>query len=216
MDLNRLKKYFRFAISYITRIGSGVSMMANIVDVKIHPTVRIQKRCKVRYSSIQRYTYVGSGSDIVYSNIGQFCSIASGCSIGGPSHMLDAVSTSPLFTKGRNIFNENFADIEFISHRETVIGNDVWIGHHAIILQGVTIGNGAVIGAGAVVTKDVKPYAIVAGNPAKIIRFRFEQSIIEGLLNSEWWNYSDADLKKFGLTFKDPDLFLTYIHSRVE
>lgn len=207
----RLMKYLRFLLSYITRIGSGISIIATIVDSHIDNKVKIQRGCNIRYSRIGKYSYVGAKTEIVYSTIGKFCSIARNCSIGGPAHKLDSVSTSPLFTSGRNIFKKNFATIKFISEKETIIENDVWIGTRAVILQGRKIGTGAVIGAGAVVTKDVPPYAIVAGNPARILRYRFEESIIHRLIESEWWEMDEAELEIFGKIFDKPREFLMEI-----
>lgn len=186
-------------------------MRATIVDADINHKAKIQKGCNIRYSRIDQYTYVGAGTEIVYSTIGKFCSIARNCNIGGPAHKLDNVSTSPLFTTGRNIFKKNFASINFVPEKETIIENDVWIGARAIILQGRIIGTGAVIGAGSIVTKNVPPYAIVAGNPAHIIKYRFEDSIIHQLLDSRWWDMDETELKKIGVTFSDPQEFLTKI-----
>ena len=91
---------------------------------------------------------------------------------------------------------KRFAKHEFDGILRTVIGNDVWIGKRAIIKAGVKIGDGAVVGAGAVVTKDVPPYAIVAGVPAKIIKYRFDEDTIAQLLKTKWWNLSDEELEK--------------------
>jgi len=126
--------------------------------------------------------------------IGKFCSIAMGTTIYlGSEHHVEWVTTYPFFAK--------FKKASFASNTtkgDVIIGNDVWIGDGALILSGVTIGDGAVIGARAVVTKDVKPYEIVAGNPAKHIRFRFTQDQIDKLLKIKWWNW---DIKKIEENF---------------
>ena len=168
--------------SYPKRLFNGISLRATVVDCEIHKKAVIEHHANVRYSKVGKYTYISARSGAVYAKIGNFCSIASNVGIGGGSHMLDAVSTSPVFNKGRNLFGTNFSNIEFSPYKTTIIGNDVWIGNRALILQGVTIGDGAVVGAGSVVTKDVEPYTIVAGNPARVIRKRFDEETVEKLL----------------------------------
>lgn len=131
------------------------------------------------------------------TKIGKFCSIAQGVKLGLSFHPLDRLSTH-CFTCSKDI-EGNYQEIiipdeNIIPWKTTkpiTIENDVWIGLGAIIKDGITIHNGAVIGAGAVVTKDVPPYAIVAGVPAKIIKYRFSKPIIDKLLELEWWNYPE-------------------------
>lgn len=125
--------------------------------------------------------------------IGAFCSFAQGVKIMlGGEHRPDWVTTYP-FT----VFHPNYCN-GITGHPKTkgnvVIGNDVWVAEDALILSGVTIGDGAVVGARAVVTKNVPPYAIVAGNPARIIKYRFDDETIQKLLAIKWWNWSDADM----------------------
>lgn len=120
--------------------------------------------------------------------IGSFCSIADEVVIfGGGEHRIDWITTYPL----RVVFNLPGAGKDGHPHTkgETRIGNDVWIGYRAVILSGVTLGDGVVVGAGAVVTKDAPPYSIVAGNPAKVIRYRFDEDVIEALLRIKWWEW---------------------------
>ena len=124
------------------------------------------------------YTFVGFNTRITKTVIGSYCSIANNVNIGDGEHPLNSISTSSIF------FNN---DIPELTKRPCKIGNDVWIGVGAIIRRGVTIGDGAVIGANSFVNKDVLPYAIVAGSPAKLIRKRFDDVKIERLLKSKWW-----------------------------
>lgn len=129
--------------------------------------------------------------------IGKYCSIAENVTIFlGGNHRIDWISTYPF-----NVLNEQFPNARtIIGHPNTKgdvsIGNDVWIGLGATILSGVTIGNGAVIAAMAVVTKNVPPYAIVAGNPAKIVKYRFSQDIIDSLEKTQWWNWPVEKINK--------------------
>jgi len=124
--------------------------------------------------------------------IGSFCSISSNCQIYlGGNHRSDWISTSPL-----NVF---FEQKESLQHEQTkgdvIIGSDVWICGNATILSGVTIGHGAVVGNSAIVSSDVAPYSIVAGNPAKHIRYRFEEDIIKQLLAISWWHWPEEVLR---------------------
>lgn len=119
--------------------------------------------------------------------IGKFCQIASGVRfiMNGSNHAMDGVSTYPfkVFAKAWSAANMNM-----VSKGDTVIGHDVWLGNSATIMQGIHIGHGAIIGTNALVTKDVEPYSIVGGNPAKLIRQRFSDENIEFLLKLSWWN----------------------------
>jgi acetyltransferase-like isoleucine patch superfamily enzyme len=125
--------------------------------------------------------------------IGKFCSIAAGVKIIlGGEHRTDLVSTYPfsvLFEAARGV------DGHQVTKGDVMIGNDVWIGSHAMILSGVTIGDGAVVGAGSVVCKDVAPYSIVAGNPARQIRLRLDEATIQALLKIAWWNWPLAKIE---------------------
>lgn len=133
--------------------------------------------------NIGDYTYI-NGAHIYCATIGKYCSMGYGISIGPGEHHLNRISTYPLSNR---VLNE-YDLMEFMPQKPSIIGNDVWIGNNSIIMQNVTIGNGAVVAAGAVVTKDVPPYAIVGGVPAKIIKYRFNTEVIKQLEELEWWN----------------------------
>lgn len=174
----------------------------------IDKTARVCSKSELTKVELGRYSYIGYDCFMVNVSIGKFCSIANRCCIGGAAHPLDRVSSSPVFHAGKNIMGKNFATFPIIQTPQIVIENDVWLGMGVYVKAGVTIHNGAVIGTGSVVTHDVPPYEIWAGNPARFIRKRFNDEIIKGLLDSEWWNYSDEDLKTRAVDFDDPSKFL--------
>ena len=141
--------------------------------------------------SLGDYSYVGGDCRIMNATIGKFCSIGPEVWIGGlPSHPLNLKSTFPGFYQKDSSFYGIEPEYEYKEpeFKEVKIGNDVWIGARAMIMDGVSVGDGTVIAAGAVVTKDVPPFAIVGGVPAKIIRFRFSDQKIHEMLASQWWN----------------------------
>ena len=149
-------------------------------------------------SEIGRYSYMGDNCVVVNATIGSFCSIASYCCIGGGAHPTIFFSPSPIFDAGGgNSFKKNFCSVEFEESKPVLIGNDVWIGEKVFVKDGITIGTGAIVGAHSVVTHDVPPYAIVGGVPARVLRYRFEDETKKSLLNSEWWNLNDKDLRVF-------------------
>ncbi len=176
----------------------------------IDKTASIGNGAQIVNCKIGRYSYI-YGTSVVNTEMGGFCSIASGSSIGGGSPPTDWVSSSPVFYKGRNVLKTNFSQNEYKDYKKTVIGNDVWMGSNCHVKGGVTIGDGAVIGMGSVVTKDVPPYEIWAGNPAKLIRKRFDDETIEKLLELKWWELPDEKLKELGDLFNDPKKLIEYL-----
>lgn len=162
-------------------------------------------------SNLGAYSYIQSGSVVCNAEIGKFCSIASNVSIGLANHPMHMVSTSPIFYDNSQPLPKFLIDSRIFAETmpRTTIGADVWIGQGVMIKAGITIGVGAVIGAGSIVTKDIPPYAIVAGNPCVLIRQRFEQSLVQQLILSKWWELEDEELKARAPTFVDPKLFLT-------
>lgn len=130
--------------------------------------------------------------------IGKFCQIAAGVEfvMNGANHQMNSVSTFPFYTlEGWNMNPPETEDLQL--RGDTVIGNDIWIGQNATILPGVKIGDGAIIGANSVVGSDVEAYTIVAGNPARIIRKRFDDDLIKLMLEWKWWDYSIDEIDGF-------------------
>jgi acetyltransferase-like isoleucine patch superfamily enzyme len=139
--------------------------------------------------------------------IGKFCSFADDVIIiAGGEHDKDWVSTYPFIDRWKL---DQFKHLKKSRYKgDIVIGNDVWVAHGATILSGVQIGDGAIIGAGAIVTKDVQPYSIVVGNPAKVIKYRFEKKVIESLLAIKWWDWDEGFIAKNQELFVDPERFV--------
>lgn len=172
---------------------------------EIDPTARVASGSALAKVKMGRYSYVGSYTHITDAEIGSFCSIGDNCGIGGGIHPMNTVSTSPVFLRGRNIMGKNFSQIPYEASERVRIGHDVWIGDGVFIRSGIRVGTGAVIGAHAVVVKDVDPYSVVAGVPAKEIRKRFDETVIEELLVIKWWDWPEDKLEKYGHWFDDPE-----------
>lgn len=153
--------------------------------------VRIDRNNLLMNVEMGDYTYTGPFDMLFHLKIGKFTSISYGVTIGAPEHNYKLLSTHPfiydsyyeVFDKSEVVRNDKF-------DKETEIGNDVWIGCNSTILRGVHIGDGAVIGANSLVNRDVPPYAVVAGCPAKIIKYRFPKETIDKLITIKWWNWS--------------------------
>ena len=166
-------KIYSSHISYRALNGSGIEIQSG---------TRVDSS-----SSIGSFSYIGCYCYITRAKIGRYVSIANNVSIGQGEHDLSRISTSSLFYK---------TPWETLTQGVCEIGNDVWIGVDAVILRGVSIGDGAVIAANAVVTKDVPPFAIVGGVPAKVLKYRFDPDTCRVISSSQWWNKSPAEAKQ--------------------
>ena len=174
----------------------------------IDKTSKVEAGTLIVNSTMHRYSFCGYDCKIINTEIGSFCSIADGVIIGGAQHPINWVSTSPVFYKGRDSVSKKFSEYSRVKDKKTIIGNDVWIGDRAIIKAGVTIGNGSIVGMGAVITKNVGDYEIWAGNPAKLIRKRFDEFTIFRLKKSKWWKRDEEYIKSRAIYIKEPDKFL--------
>lgn len=194
-------------------------------------------RSQIETEFIGAYTYINlravqhltTNSVVECQRIGRFCMIAHSVNIGMAGHPTKNLSSHLVFRYDKktdyahdymtieNTVFENEARIKYIENAKKplpIIGNDVWIGHGATILNGIRIGDGAIVGAGSVVTKDVPAYSIVAGNPAKVIRYRFSEKQIEKLENLRWWKYG-ADIL-YGIDLEKIDDAINIIEDRIE
>jgi len=201
--ITRLKWIFTIVFWFIYRVRYGVTVSSSKVSIR----VKLGSNCRIGSGNevygetiLGDYSYLsGPGSYVEDAEIGKFCSIARGVTIGASNHNHSLVSSHDF------LFNKAFLIVEdppFEADKpRPVIGNDVWIGMGSYVLRGVKIGDGAVIAANSVVTKDVSPYSIVAGSPARHVKYRFNESVINDLLEIKWWEWSRERIRA------DLDLF---------
>lgn len=196
------------------KLSHGIRSIPRDALLILEPDTTINVRTmRFRSLRIGAMTYIRSESELLnITEIGRFCSISNnvilGQERGGRGHLLEGVTTSPFQLEMETSIAEGNEDLS----PGTVIGHDVWIGRDAMIMEGVTIGTGAVIGARALVTRDVPAYAIVAGNPARIIRYRHPPELALRLLESCWWDIDPDELKR--LPMNKPEEFLAQLQTR--
>ena len=182
------------------------------LNSKIDGSSKIESGTSFVNSELGRYSFCGYDCEVLNSSIGAFTSIANNVKIGGEAHPMNWVSTSSVFYKGQDSIKKKFYSHNAPNILTTKIGHDVWIGSNALIKQGITIGHGAVVGMGSIVTKNVAPYTVVAGNPAKKINQRFDDFEVKRLLEIEWWYFDDAKLYKHASYFNNLTQFLKKIN----
>lgn len=196
-------------LSYvIPKVVKKIFNRAAIKKSDIDLTARVDIGSIIVGSKMGRYSYIGEHTSLLDTEVGNYTSISNYCAIGGGGHPIDWVSMSPVFNSSKGIIKKSFSSNCYEPFKKTYIGNDVWIGSHCLIKAGVTVSDGAVVGMGSVVTKDIGPYEIWAGNPAKLIRKRFDDEMIEALQNSEWWYLDDSELVRYADLFNSPAAFL--------
>ena len=172
-----------------SRVGDGASLSYS----KIGVYAGLALHASVAHSFIGDYSSIGRYSKVFYAEIGKFCAISWDVTINAINHRYKnlTINAFPYVP-----YVGHFVEIRDSRYDKVVIKNDVWIGANSVIMPGITIGNGAVIGAGAVVTKNVPDYAIVVGVPAKVLKYRFDQSVINRLLEIKWWDMDRETIKK--------------------
>ncbi|NQX98571.1 MAG: CatB-related O-acetyltransferase [Flavobacteriales bacterium] len=169
-------------ISETVKLGE----LNTLINTELGEQCMVGNFSKMAYSKMDTLSYIGDYTTIINSSIGKFTSISWGVTIGPEEHDFTRVTNHSFLysTKSFQLVNKKqYSPFE----KKCEIGNDVWIGCNSTILRGVTIGDGAVIGANSLVNKDVPPYSIVVGSPAKIIKYRFEEDIINHLIDIKWW-----------------------------
>ena len=189
--------------------------------VRLHSYIKIAKNVRIDCEEIGGYSFINEDVSIRNcKSIGSYCAIGPGVHIGPIEHPVTNLSISDFFYGERNWdwtnaeYDWGSTNCGFKRKSLVEIGNDVWIGAHAMIMSGVKVGDGAIIAAGAIVTKDVPPYAIVGGVPARIIRYRFPENIVNKLVQLKWWNYEPNILSGLNLSNVDEQL-LNEVEKRI-
>lgn len=213
-QLNRLIKHVVYqAFPLLKKIDEGHYYWELNRCVKKNTTtadpVKLYRPYHITSAKIGQHSYIAQNSWISNTSIGKFCSIGPNLICGWGMHPTNGISTHPMFYSTLKQSGITLSESNKIEELAPVhIGNDVFIGANVVILNGVTIGDGAIIGAGAVVSKDIPPYAIAAGVPIRILRYRFDTHQISELQTIQWWDFNQEDLKKVEKLFFDINAFI--------
>jgi phosphonate metabolism protein (transferase hexapeptide repeat family) len=181
-----------------TRDGTPrVHSSSQLRETKLGVFTDIAERVNLAECDVGDYSYVERHVEAIYTTIGKFCAVAAGARLNALNHPMERISQHKITYRPNEYFVYAKVDKAFREKRQNarvVIGHDVWIGHGAIVLPGISIGHGAVVAAGSVVTKNVEAYAVVAGVPAKRIKWRFEKLIRERIIALAWWDWEQERL----------------------
>jgi acetyltransferase-like isoleucine patch superfamily enzyme len=201
-------KLLRIYVLYTAKplISKGNGEIANSY---LSAKAKLYSPYRLSNSFVDDYSYIAHNSNISKTKIGKFCSIGPNFLCGRGVHPIHALSTSPMFY---STMRQNGTTLSATNKIEEIlpitIGNDVFIGMNVTVLDGISIGDGAVIGAGAIVSKDIPPYAVAVGNPIRVIKYRFNDEIIQKLLKIKWWEFGDERLSEIEKYFNDVEGFV--------
>lgn len=209
---------FRFRNRNKIRIGRRCQIYHTLFEGKNS----VANGTKITNSKIGYGSYININSSLSFVKIGRYCSIADNVCVSIGNHPINYVSTHPAFYyntekqigwtyhKGEPLFDEIYKYPDGEDFYQVIIGNDVWIGSHALLMGGIRIGDGAIIASGAVVTRDVEPYSIVGGVPAKLIKKRFTDEQIASLQRIKWWERTPNEIENDYRTFVDVERFINH------
>jgi acetyltransferase-like isoleucine patch superfamily enzyme len=206
----KIRRYLKFwcnSLKY-SKINTKVFSTTYLKNEKLGKFCKLYENTSFVGSELGDFSYIAVGTQINNAIIGKFCSIGPGCRIGLPDHPTNMISTHPAFFSTRKQCGITFVDKDYFleTGKMIIIGNDVWIGAKVMIKGGVRVGDGAILGVGAIVVKDVEPYSIVGGVPAKHIRFRFSEAEIKKLQDLKWWDKKIDWLINNSQSFRDKSL----------